>query len=110
MDAPMRNPRAFSEYGGYRWYVRDGGYLSRTDKHEDGRTRTILQHRAVMEEHLGRALESWENVHHINGVRGDNRIENLELWVTKQPKGQRPEDLVRWAFEVLDKYIDEVDL
>lgn len=64
----------------------------------------VLEHRKVMSDYLGRALLPNETVHHLNGDRTDNRIENLELWSSAQPSGQRIKDKVKWAKEILALY------
>lgn len=64
----------------------------------------VLEHIYVMEQMIGRALTEDETVHHKNGIRHDNRPENLELWASNHPSGQRVEDLIAYAEEILRKY------
>lgn len=77
--AQPRKSQGYTTTDGYFMIVRDG--------------KKILEHRAVMADVLGRPLKRWEQPHHKNGIRNDNRPENLELWVN-QPSGQRLDDLL----------------
>lgn len=70
--------------------------------------KTIPEHRLIMEQFLGRPLLKHENVHHINGNRTDNRIENLELWSKFQPSGQRICDKIEYAKTILEQYAPEL--
>jgi hypothetical protein len=74
-----------------------------------GKAQYVFEHILVMERILGRYLLPEESVHHRNGVRDDNRPENLELWTRPQPTGIRVTDAIAWASEILARYADFPD-
>lgn len=95
---PIRVSGVWSE-----WATDKSGYKYRRRTVSTGVREHQFQHRLVMEEHLGRKLKPEESVHHRNGIRSDNRLANLEYWPSKHLKGQRAQDLVRFALEILDE-------
>lgn len=88
---------------GYAWlYVDDG----------EGGVLRVQEHRWVMEQHIGRALHSWETVHHKReGFKGrsNNDLNNLELWPSRHPRGHRVEDIVAYCRGMLALYGDDLE-
>lgn len=93
------------------WHEGHQGYVVRYDPGNPNAIPNgmVYQHRQVISDLIGRPLLSHENVHHKNGVKNDNRPENLEMWISSQPAGQRVQDLVSWARDILGQYGDLVD-
>jgi len=95
------SPRA---YYGRGFSITKNGYRKIRIIGDNGRSRWILEHRHLMEKKLGRQLLPDESVHHKNGVKLDNRLRNLELWLKPQPRGIRVKDAVTWAHEIIERY------
>jgi hypothetical protein len=77
----------FNEDGYRLWYVAGRG--------------PVMEHRIVMEQHLGRELDDEETVHHVDLDKVHNCFANLELWSSRHPKGARVEDLIERAVAAL---------
>ena len=77
---PKRSGSNHYNWKGGEYWVEDGYVLVHKPNHPNARTKgRVLAHRLIMEENIGRYLHPWEVVHHKNGKKNDNRIENLEL-------------------------------
>lgn len=107
LDFPLMRKPAGSGYitpAGYKVILKPG-HPNCTSKHG-----LIGEHTYIMSEYLGRPLIKGESVHHKNGIRHDNRLENLELWDKRQPTGQRVKDKIKFYKEFLEQYGAKVDL
>lgn len=74
----------------YRRYDAHGYVLVYEPSHPNANCNgRVFEHRFVVSQHIGRPLEKHEVVHHVNGKRDDNRIQNLEIWQHTHPAGVR---------------------
>lgn len=102
-SGPNSRPRAAP---GTRYVDVQSGYVSIYDPTHPNANALgrVKEHIAVMAAHLGRPLAVGEQVHHRNGVRNDNRLENLALRVGPHGSGITVEEAVAWAHEILRRY------
>ena len=89
----QRKGSASSQWKGGRFQTPRGYIMVRYPNHPAAQNGYVQEHRLAMEAHLGRYLLPTETVHHKNGIKSDNLIENLELWSVSHSNGSRYENL-----------------
>ncbi len=95
--------------GGERYHKGDGYIRVWLPEHPNAsKSGYVAEHTLVMSEKLHRPLKPFESVHHINGIKDDNRPENLELWVSPPRKGVRMQEAIFDCISFLKEYGYEV--
>lgn len=90
----------------HRGYANDKyGRVVRGYRRENGRSVRITEHRAIMEEHLGRHLSSEEMVHHINCIKTDNALSNLHVFPDRAAHQRAHRSLDTLVFDLLERGI-----
>ena len=107
MIGPLKDEKAVQFTGKSEGFINQEGYVVVYRKgfsevpRKDGK---IFEHRFIMARHLGRALKKGETVHHINGIKNDNRIENLRLFSNSHGCGSDVEEKINYCIEFLEAY------